>query len=261
MDSMQAFIERQQRQKTLLIMSHCVVGFPSLEENMECIDALVEANVDIIELQMPFSDPIADGVVLSEACHHALGNKVKLVDLFELLRQASDKHRNTAFVVMTYFNPIYQFGLERAAQQLSDCGAKSIIVPDLPVHLAGNFNAFLGKYDIQVIPMITALDGKKRLENKLKFNQTMVYCVARAGVTGKKTQWNSETSDFLRTVRETSKAPIGVGFGVTQLSDIRWLKGKTDVAIMCSEFIRRYREEGLPSAAGFMSSVTRLAHS
>ncbi|MFT5693515.1 MAG: tryptophan synthase alpha chain [Oceanicoccus sp.] len=260
MDCMQLFIEEQKEQKTLLVMSHCVLGFPSLEENMQCIDALVEANVDIIELQMPFSDPIADGVVLTEACHHALRGKVKLADLFALLKKASEKHRNTAFVVMTYFNPIYQFGLERAARFLSDCGAKSIIVPDLPSHLAVGFNVYLDKYDIQVMPMITSLDEKKRREDKLKSNKTMVYCVARAGVTGKETQWNGETADFLSAVRETSETAMGVGFGVTQLADIEWLKGKTDVAIMCTEFIRRYRDQGLQQAAGFMSSVTQLAH-
>lgn len=261
MDNMQTFIERQKSQKTLLIMSHCVLGFPSLEENMLCIDALVEANVDIIELQMPFSDPIADGVVLTQACHHALGNKVKLVDLFDLLKKASDKHPHTAFVVMSYFNPLYQFGLEKAAKYLSASGAKSIIIPDLPAHLAGGFNAFLSQYHLQVMPMITSLDGKRRQEEKLKSNKTLVYCVARAGVTGKKTQWNDEAADFLSAVRETSETAMGVGFGVTQLADIEWLKGKTDVAIMCSEFIRRYREEGLQRAADFMSSVTRLAHS
>ncbi len=260
MDKLHEYITKEKESKTLLVMSHCVLGFPSLVENMRCIDALVESKVDVIELQMPFSDPIADGLELTEACHHALRQSVKISDLFSLLSEASTKHRETAFVVMTYFNPIYKFGLEKAARLLSDCGARSIIIPDLPIHLAGPFNKILAKYNLQVMPMMTAHDNEERRQRILKSNNTMIYCVARAGVTGRKTHWNRDVSSYLGRIRGTKDTLTGVGFGVTGLDDIRWLKGKTDVAIICSEFIRQYRQQGLEHAATFMSSITQLAH-
>ncbi len=244
---------------TLQVMSHAVVGFPSLDENIRAIDGLVSAGVRIIELQVPFSDPVADGPTLVNACYLALKQGGSVAATLELARQVSARHPQVTFILMSYLNPLYRYGLEQCFRDAADAGIRGLIIPDWPVEAVEPTLPLLDKLNLAPVLMVTPNTPEQRLERICRASRMMVYVVARMGVTGRQTQWDESFTVYLNRIRNYTDLPLAVGFGVRHAEDLKALNDRVEVAAVCSRYIEWQAEFGSETAADNMATLIRDA--
>ena len=205
-------------------MTHLVAGYPSIEESKKIALAMASAGSDIIEIQIPFSDPIADGEKIAKANVEAIKNGIttkKALELIDEIIAETDKE----VVVMTYYNIVLKYGAEHFAKY-------KMIIPDLP---------FDENPDIPTIPVVAPTTTTERLKQIPKNH--FIYCMARAGTTGKKTEINEETKQYLTRIRQNTDLPLAVGFGIRSKEQIDALTPYADIAVIGSLFIDKSPEE------------------
>jgi len=244
-----------QRYDSLQVMSHAVVGYPDLVENERAIAGLVEAGVELIELQVPFSDPVADGHTLVNACYEALKQGGSVQATLDLAKKVSRNHPEVSFILMSYLNPLYRFGLETLFEQATSAGIKGLIVPDWPVEEVEPWLLKLDALDLSPILMVTPNTPRARIKRIANASRGMLYVVSRMGVTGFETQWGEAFENYIATIRRFTELPLAVGFGVRTRDDLKALSGKVEVAAFCSQYIEWQRDFGSDAAAGKMKSM------
>lgn len=243
----------------LQVMSHAVVGFPNLDENERAIDGLVAAGVNLIELQVPFSDPVADGHTLVNACYAALQQGGSVRSTLALAKKVSAKHPNTSFILMSYVNPLYRYGLEQLFVDAAAAGIKGLIIPDMPVEQFEPFMPLLDELGIAPILMVTPNTSDERMARVVASARGMLYVVSRMGVTGKQTQWGDTFRAYIDRIRRHTDLPLAVGFGVRAADDLKALTGVAEVAAFCSKYIEWQRDSGSDVAADNMRRLLRDA--
>lgn len=236
----------------LQVMSHAVVGFPSLDENEKAIAGLVKAGVKLIELQVPFSDPVADGHTLVNACYEALKQGGSVQATLDLAKKVCASHPEVSFILMSYLNPLYRFGLEQLFEQASAVGIKGVIVPDWPVEEVEPWLPKLDSLGLSPILMVTPNTPEQRMERIVRASRDLLYVVSRMGVTGHETKWGQSFENYIASIRGLTELPLAVGFGVRSVSDLNALSGKTEVAALCSQYIEWQRDLGSDAAADRM---------
>ncbi len=233
----------------LQIMSHAVVGFPSLEENEAAIDGLANAGVRLIELQIPFSDPVADGHTLVNACYEALKHGGSVQATLDLAEKVCARHPEVTFILMSYLNPIYRYGLDKLFEKAAAIGIQGMIIPDWPVEEIEPWLPKLDQLGLAPILMVTPNTAPERVKKIVNASRGMVYVVSRLGVTGHETQWGEQFQHYLASIRQYTDLPLAVGFGVRTVDDLNALAGKAEVAAFCSQYIEWQRDEGSEIAA------------
>ena len=239
----------------LQVMSHAVVGFPNLEENEKAISGLVEAGVNLIELQVPFSDPVADGHTLVNACYEALKHGGSVRSTLALAKKMSAKHPGASFILMSYLNPLYRYGLEQLFRDAAAAGFKGMIIPDMSVEEYEPWMPLLDELNLAPILMVTPNTADDRVARIAKSARGMVYVVSRMGVTGKQTQWGEEFNNYVQRIRSHTDLPLAIGFGVRAASDLQALTGTAEVAAFCSKYIEWQRDSGSDEAAKKMKQL------
>jgi tryptophan synthase alpha chain len=239
----------------LQVMSHAVVGFPSLEENERAIDGLVRSGVKLIELQVPFSDPVADGHTLVNACYEALKHGGSVRATLDLAEKVCAKHPEATFVLMSYLNPLYRYGLQALFEKAAAVGIKGMIVPDWPVEEIEPWLPILDGLGLAPILMVTPNTAPERIIKITKASRGMLYVVSRMGVTGHETHWGETFQNYIASIRQHTDLPLAVGFGVRTAADLNALSGKAEVAAFCSQYIEWQRDEGSDVAADKMQAV------
>lgn len=259
---LQKNILKKRETKGILLMSHAVLGYPSFSFNHELVDTLASAGVDLIELQFPFSDPMADGPVLSKANQTSLENGTTVSQCFDEAKKIISKHLNTSFVIMTYYNVIYRYGKENFLKKAAEIGIQGIIIPDLSPdeNEAHEYSSLAKKYDVASIFLCTPFTSKKRLEYIAQQSSGLIYCVARHGTTGRHTKFGKQFEDYIENVRSVFTFPIGVGFGVQSAEDVKYLRDHgIDVAIICSHVIKMSMEKGLGAVKDYFTEINTRA--
>ena len=241
--------------ENLQIMSHAVVGFPSLEENEKAIAGLADAGVRLIELQVPFSDPVADGHTLVNACYEALKHGGSVRATLDLASKVCASHPEVTFILMSYLNPLYRFGLQELFEQATAAGIKGMIVPDWPVEEIEPWLPRLDELGLAPILMVTPNTPVERVEKIARASRGMIYVVSRLGVTGHETQWGDRFQQYIAEIRKHTDLPLAVGFGVRTSEDLTALAGKAEVAAFCSQYIEWQRDAGSEVAAERMKSL------
>ena len=242
-------ILRERRQhKDILLMTHIVLGYPSFDANREVIRQMVENGVDCIEMQIPFSEPMADGPVIVKANQDSLAAGTTVAQCLEFGAEMASRY-SIPFLYMTYCNIIYKYGEEAFFKRAQQSGILGLIVPDLPPEMGKTFFACATQTGIAPILIFAPTSTKQRMEELESMTQGFVYCVARRGVTGKKSIFDDETLAHLARCRQATRLPLAVGFGIQDRSDIETLIGKADMAVIGSQTIRLVDTEG-PSAVG-----------
>ncbi len=244
-----------QQHDSLQIMSHAVVGFPSLDENEKAIAGLAEAGVKLIELQVPFSDPVADGHTLVNACYDALKTGGSVQATLDLANKVCARHPEVTFILMSYLNPIYRYGLERLFDKAAAVGIQGMIIPDWPVEEIEPWLPKLDALGLKPILMVTPNTADARVKRIVTASRGMVYVVSRLGVTGHETQWGEQFQQYLQRIRKHTDLPLAVGFGVRTGKDLAALAGKAEVAAFCSQYIEWQRADGSDVAAGKMRAL------
>lgn len=245
--------------KPLLLMTHAVVGYPSLEANWRMLERMEEAGVDLVELQLPFSEPIADGPIFVKANQEAIRAGIRWDDYFDLLGRASRKF-SFPILFMGYYNSAFLMGHEQFCKRLAAAGASGFIVADLPPEEAEDLNARARACRLDPILLMTPTNSPERLAEIARSASGFVYCVARKGVTGKRTDISRGVETFLARCRTATSLPLAVGFGISTPADVRAVRGLADVAIVgtaCLEAWERGDERGYGKFLGDLVAETR----
>ena len=227
----ESFIKDKRRSKDILVMGHVVCGYPSFEENFSALEIMEDAGVDLVELQFPFSEPSADGPLFVKANEMSIKSGTTVNMCFEFMSKVS-KRFSFKVLMMGYYNTIFQLGEDAFVSRLKDSGGEGYIIPDLPVEEATKLHTLSRDLDLDPIILMTQTSSDDRLKKLGESSSGMVYAVARKGVTGSKTTMDESIDSLITRCRANTSVPLGVGFGISSKSDLDFLKGKADVAII-----------------------------
>ena len=251
---LETYIRDRLKTKDILLMTHIVLGYPSIEASIDIVAAMVAAGVDLMELQIPFSEPMADGPVILKANQEALARGATVAQCIDTAGAVSAKY-DIPFLFMTYYNILYKYGLEAFADAMADRGLKGAIVPDLPPEEAGDYLAAMKRRKLSPIFIYAPTTPERRMAEIDRHAGGFVYCVARKGVTGKETQFSSDLTDYLARCRQATALPLALGFGVKGKKDVDFLKGKVDIAVIGTQTIRLVNEQGVGAVEAFIRSL------
>lgn len=245
--------------KPILLMSHWVLGYPSLQENHQIIEQMVNNGVDLMELQIPFSEPIADGPVIARANQAALEKGFRVVDGMAFIAETVRQH-NIPFLIMTYYNILLAYGVEAFIREAARIGVRGLIIPDLPPQEAEQAMAWCQHWGeeyhgLDWIQLMTPTSGDARLQTIGQLASGFCYCVARKGVTGKKTAFDHGLQHFLQRCRQATAVPLAVGFGVKSAADVQHLRGMADIAVVGSAAIEVHQQRGVEAVGTFFAEL------
>lgn len=234
-------------------------GDPDLETTAKALQVLDQSGADIIELGIPYSDPLADGPVIQAAATRALQRGTKLEQVLEMLQGITPKLRSP-IVLFTYYNPILHRGIDKFLQEIAAAGVAGLVVPDLPLEEAAGLLEPAKEMGIDVILLVAPTSDAKRIEAIAHSSLGFIYLVSVTGVTGVRSQLENRVSDLLKQIRGVTEKPIGVGFGISEPAQARQVKEwGADAAIVGSAFVKRLAqgtpEQGLWAIAQFCQSL------
>ncbi|CAA6803216.1 MAG: Tryptophan synthase alpha chain (EC [uncultured Sulfurovum sp.] len=221
------------------LVAYITTGYPSLDFTVDMALALGEAGVDTLELGMPFSDPVADGPVIEKANLKALQNGFKLEHLFDASKKIAP-HIDTLW--MGYFNPFYHKGMDFFIDQAKQSGVNGFIIPDLPLEEAKPYKGMMKEADLSLIDFIAPTDSKERIQEIVTEAQKFIYLVAYAGITG--SGQKEDLQAIISSIKEYTKTPVYVGFGVDEKTAQEKAKG-VDGVIVGSAFVKVLLDDGL----------------
>lgn len=207
--------ERVRERDELALVLYVTAGDPSPELTVETVLRGAEAGADVFELGIPFSDPIADGPTIQAAIDRALRRKVRTATVLEMVRVIRERSE-VPLVLMTYFNPVLQYGLERFAKDAQRAGADGVLLTDVPPEEAGEWVALCRRYQLATIFLLAPTSPETRIRLVVERSTGFIYCVSRTGVTGERERLPEELPDLVRRIRQHTDKPIAVGFGISK---------------------------------------------
>eukprot|EP01024_Parvocaulis_polyphysoides_P020168 TRINITY_DN19330_c0_g1_i3.p1 TRINITY_DN19330_c0_g1~~TRINITY_DN19330_c0_g1_i3.p1 ORF type:complete len:295 (+),score=39.05 TRINITY_DN19330_c0_g1_i3:391-1275(+) len=218
----QAFQELRDQKKSGFIPFICA-GDPSLDATAKALIALDEAGSSLIELGVPYSDPLADGPTIQGAHQRGLNNKVTLDDVIDVLKQVTPKV-SAPIVLFTYFNPIMARGPDIFCQQIKEAGAAGLLVPDIPLEETGIIRQSTEKFGLELVLLVTPQTPVERAKAIAMASQGFIYIVSVTGVTGERAKVSEDLESKINIVRSVSDKPIAVGFGVSKQEHVREIR-------------------------------------
>jgi len=232
-----------------MIMTHVVCGYPSFEDNWKELEIMQEFDVDMVELQFPFSEPSADGPLFVKANQEAIANGVHVADCFAFMKKVTD-HFSFKVVMMGYYNTVFKVGPVKFMQQLKDAGGDAFILPDLPIQEAGELHKIAKELDLSPVVLMTPTNTDDRLKQLAACADGFIYIVARKGITGSNTDMGNDVATFIERCKNFADVPLAVGFGVSGPEDIKFIGEHADIAVIGTAALKaweRGREEELRS--------------
>jgi tryptophan synthase alpha chain len=234
----QKFDELRQKNETALI-AYTTGGFPSLQNSMKNMQMLSEAGADIIEVGIPFSDPIADGPIIQGASQIALESGVTLEKIISEIQKLSF---SCPLVIMSYINPLLAYGKERLFQDLKRVNISGLIVPDLPIEESEDWFQLSKQSEIDLIFFVTPTSTEERMKFVAEKSTGFIYCISITGTTGVRSQLPDELFDLIARMKRITERPLAVGFGISTPEHVKTLAGKVDGVIIGSRFIQAIKE-------------------
>jgi tryptophan synthase alpha chain len=238
------------------LIGYFPAGYPSLEESIVAAIAMCKNGVDVLELGVPYSDPVMDGLVIQQATEVALENGFKLNQVFEAVKEITSKV-DTPVLVMTYWNPVMSYGVERFAKDLSEAGGAGLITPDLIPDEAKDWLAASDKYDLDRVFLTAPTSTEERVINACELSRGFVYAVSTMGITGTRDSVDDLAKQVVSAVRKAAPSQnTAVGIGISSAEQVEDVNSYADGAIVGSAFVRAYAEGGV---AGLTEKVVELA--
>lgn len=238
------------------IMTHIVAGYPSLEESRSLMRTMAKAGADFIEIQIPFSDPLADGPTIMAANQKALENGTRVEDAFNLMRNANV---DTPLLFMTYYNIIFKYGVQKFCQRAAESGCYGLIVPDMPIdeEKYENFYRISSECGLKVIQVVSPLTPEARLKRIAEYAEGFVYCVARYGTTGAREEFEADLAEYLGRVRKHIDLPLAVGFGISKPEHFEMVWEHAEIAVIGSAILKLLEKEGVEGVGNFIGALLR----
>jgi len=246
------------------IVAYLTSGDPSLEATEKFVLALAEAGADIIELGVPFSDPLADGPTIQRASERALKNGATVagvIDLVREIRKSDLPAHDVPIVLFSYYNPIFQMGLEKFAAAASSAGADGVLITDLTPEESGDYRRILAAHHLDTIFLAAPTSTDDRLEKIAACSSGFLYLISRTGVTGAKDALPDDLPALLRRAHSATHLPIAVGFGISLPGHVSVLGGLADAAVVGSALVSEIENATAnnPSPAAIDTAATALA--
>lgn len=248
------YLREQRKKKDILLMTHIVVGYPTLEDSYAVVKAMVAAGVDLMELQIPFSEPIADGPVILKANQQALARDLTVQQCMDFAERVA-RDFSIPFLFMTYYNILFKYGVPDFARAMASRDLRGAIVPDLPPEEGQVYLEAMGQNNLAPIFIFAPTSSPERLQEISRHARGFVYCVARKGVTGQQTDFSRELDAYLARCRQATSLPLALGFGVKDKADIDFLTGKVDIAVIGTQTIRIMDQQGVGAVEAFIRGL------
>lgn len=234
-------------------------GDPDLDTTAQALRLLDRSGADLIELGVPYADPLADGPVIQAAATRALRRGVKLQDVLGIVKQVSPEIK-APIILFTYYNPIFYRGAEAFLKQVKDAGVKGLVVPDLPLEEAQSLLKPAAEVGIEVTLLVAPTSPIERIQAIAQQSQGFIYLVSVTGVTGVRSQVATRVEELIVSLRSVTNKPIGVGFGISEPEQALQVKNwGADAVIVGSAIVKRLAqetpEEGLKAVEEFCKSL------
>lgn len=234
-------------------------GDPDLETTAKALQILDQNGADLIELGVPYSDPLADGPVIQAAATRALQKGVRLEDVLQVVKNVKSSVRSP-IILFNYYNPIFYRGIEPFLKQIGEAGVQGLVVPDLPLEEAENLIKPAAEMGIEVTLLVAPTSPIERIKAIAQKSQGFIYLVSVTGVTGMRTQVATRVKELLSSLHDATDKPIGVGFGISDPEQAKQVKEwGADAVIVGSAFVKRLAEgnpeEGLKAVGEFCHSL------
>ena len=251
--------ENLRRNQECALIPFITAGDPDLETTAKALQVLDNSGADIIELGVPYSDPLADGPVIQAAATRALAQGTTLEQVLEMLKGISPSLRSP-IILFTYYNPILHRGIDKFLGQIKDAGVAGLVVPDLPLEESAGLIKPAAEMGIDLTLLVAPTSSPERIEAIARASQGFIYLVSVTGVTGIRSEMQTRVGDLLQQIRNVTDKPIGVGFGVSEPEQARQVKAwGADAAIVGSAIVKRLAEgtpeQGLDAIAQFCQSL------
>mgnify|MGYP006140109493 FL=1 len=251
---LKAYIEQRRREKELLLMTHIVLGYPNFDDSLRAIEQMVNAGVDLMELQIPFSEPMADGPVILKANALALEAGATVEGCLRLAEKVT-KEFDIPFLFMTYYNIVFNQGVSDFVETMKSIGIQGAIIPDLPPEEGEQYLWAMKQNSLAPVHIFTPNSSDERMRQLSNCSDGFIYAVARKGVTGKATAFSSDLDGYLERCRKATDLPLAVGFGVSSKDDVDFIRGKADIAVIGSQSIRVMEQQGVNALGSFISGL------
>ncbi len=226
--------QRLEEARQVGLACYLTTGYPDLDSTPDLVRALVEGGADIIELGVPFSDPLADGATIQRSSFQALENGVNLGDCLQTAHRVRQKGIEAPIVLMGYYNPFLHYGLARLAHACHEAGVDGLIVPDLPPDEAQELVALCRECLLDLIFMLAPTSTEGRIKRVCQMAGGFIYCVSLTGVTGARSQLSSSLAPFLARVRRHTSLPLAVGFGISTREHVKEVGRMAEAAVVGS---------------------------
>ena len=254
--SLEQVLSKAKSENRAALIGYIPAGFPSIEGCKAAIDVLLDSGFDAIEIGYPYSDPVMDGPIIQEAADQALRNGVKAKDVLSMLSHATS--RGSAAVVMTYWNPIEQYGADAFAQAIADAGGSGVITPDLSFEQAQPWSQSAAKAGINTIYVVAPSTTDERLQKVTGITSGFIYAASLMGVTGTRTSISDSAKELVARIRRVTDLPIAVGLGVSTPEQAKEVASYADGVIIGSALIKELLGKNLDSG---LESLRVLAQS
>lgn len=233
------------REGRMGLMTHIVAGYPSPRKTVPIARAMVRGGADFLEVQIPFSDPLADGPTIMGACERALANGMTTKKALAIASELSSG-TGVPIVLMAYYNTVFRHGTARFCADAKAAGVGGLIVPDMPLEeeAGEHFMRSCKASDIYNIRVVSPASTDLRLRKNARGAQGFMYCTARQGITGARRELDPNLSSYLRRIKRVSSIPIAVGFGISSRAQVQALSGHAEIAVVGSAIIQVIERQG-----------------
>lgn len=238
------------------LIGYFPLGYPTVRESVDAMVAMAEAGVDILEVGIPYSDPVMDGVVIQKATETALSNGFRLSDADAAIREIVASTQ-IPVLVMTYWNPVLQYGVKRFAEMLSNSGAAGAITPDLIPDEAADWIAETDRLGLDRVFLATPSSSDERIRQAAVASKGFVYAVSTMGITGAREDLDAKAKEVVSRIKKSSQSALAaVGIGISSSEQVAEVNSYADGAIVGSAFINAYQQSGIN---GLRQTVRALA--
>ncbi|WP_026881627.1 tryptophan synthase subunit alpha [Clostridium akagii] len=254
------FRKLREKNETAMI-SFVTAGDPDFETTAKLVYAMEEGGADIIELGVPYSDPIADGATIQKSSARALKNGTTIAKIMDAVKNIR-KNTEVPLVFLVYYNSVFKYGMERFIAQCNEVGVDGIIIPDLPIEERKDILSITKRYEVALIPLI-APTSKERIKKIVENASGFIYCVSTNGVTGTRTEINTDMKVYMDTVSKFTDIPKAIGFGISSAKMAKELRTYCDGIIIGSAIVKKVdatedKEEMLRNVKNFVNEVKEV---
>jgi tryptophan synthase alpha chain len=239
------------------LVAYVTCGDPNLQATQDIVLAAIDAGADVIELGVPFSDPVADGPIIQRASERALRNGVTLAQVLDLAAKVRKKSPHAGLIIFSYYNPILRFGLDRFCSQAAEAGIDGALVTDLPIEESADYVEAMRARKLDTIFLVAPTSTDDRLRRIVQLSSGFVYAVSRTGVTGTRRELAADARELVERVRRFTRLPIAVGFGISTPEQVGEVSNFADAAVVGSAIVQAIEQSPVGQAARSVAELVR----